>query len=770
MLPWVINLVPTPDEHGSRLLRPVSFSIRDSDTFIDPTNMRVKAGYAKIFSDAEEKFDELPRTRRIAMATGVAGEPLITISSGELHIEKTSHGLQRSVYTTSIEGGIGFNSAMVTAVLRPDVITPAGTPGSPNPLALSVFPGPLLPLPYSGLSGGSFAADSGTILGIEHGPRNMAIYLRFQQHTDSTKYIRFSSQTDELGSSPVIDSSTLFDWSSLHRYTIVWNEVDGNVEVYAHVGTVTQRLFNVPISSIPELPVDYFAKAGGGADVTAIYGQLGPLGDKSSWTNIAVTCDVGYPIVGTIRPGDFITTVNGAEYVAMDTAKDPREVDISVWSTAEESVLADKDSAATTAAGNGSFKITKATSGKTFALYREEPGLLSSDTDGFMIQATLTALDNELEASATGMGIVVSDGTTVFHLQLLDDLERRTIGLLKKDGNPIDLSEYFTPNTDFDWTDLKSFRLVVDPRRNLIRFYSSDDFSTSTMEIPFDRSTLPDAADYSWDTLTPFILVGHTSSLDTSGTLQIKEFKFCHLYQGWDSEDGVSPNLAPTDPIFTRVTSGGSIASMASGELSITAPGGSLDKFHRAADCGIGRGAVIEARVNFTSWRPKSRTGTYLILDDGTHAYALTFLENNAGKFVALSRRTNAGGFQEVGGKDGDAATVSFLMDWTEKHTYRMERIPNEGLKVFLDDETTPRITYPESKTAFLPDAQFSGTPTLAFGQFSTEGATSHWSFVRGFFSRGFEMSFKKNKPDNVLRDELINTQAIIVAHVVDAD
>lgn len=770
MLPWVINLVPTPDEHGSRLLRPVSFSIRDSDTFIDPTNMRVKAGYAKVFSNAEEKFDVLPRTRRIAMAAGVAGEPSITISSGELHIEKTSNDLQRSVYTTSIEAGIGFNSAMVTAVLRPDVITPTGSPGSPNPLAASVFPGPLLPIPYSGLSGGTFAADSGTILGIEHGPRNRAIYLRFQQHADLTKYVRFSSQTDALGTAPIINLSTLFDWTSLHRYTIVWNEVDGNVEVYAHIGTLTQRLFNVAIESLPQLPTDYYAKAGGGADITAIYGQLGPIGDKSSWTNIAVTRDVGYPIVGTIRPGDFNTTVNGAEYVPMDTRIDPREAGISVWATAAESVLADTDDEATTFVGNGIFNIEKPTSAKTFALYREEPGLLASSTDGFMIQATLSAADYELEASSTGMGVIVFDGTTVFHLQLLDDLERRTIGLLKKDGNLIDLSEHFTPATDFDWEDLKSFRFVADPRRNVIRFYSADDPSTSTMEIPFDRSTLPSASDYSWTGLTPFILVGHLSALDTTGTLKIKEFKFCHLYHGWDSEDGVAPNLAPTSPVYTRVTSGGSVASMASGELSITAPGGSLDKFHRAADCGFGRGAVLEARLNITSWRPKSRTGTYVVLDDGIHAYAITFLENNTGKFVALSRRTNAGGFQEVGGKDGDAATVSFLMDWTQKHTYRLERIPNEGIKVFLDDEVEPRITYPESKLAFLPDAQFSGTPTAAFGQFSTEGATSHWSFVRGFFSRGFEMSFKKNKPDSILRDELINTQAIIVAHVVDVD
>jgi hypothetical protein len=72
VLPWVVNIVPTPDQQDSKLLKPVRFSIRDSNTFIDPVNIRVKVGYAKVFSTAEEVFDVLPRTRRVAMEPGLA--------------------------------------------------------------------------------------------------------------------------------------------------------------------------------------------------------------------------------------------------------------------------------------------------------------------------------------------------------------------------------------------------------------------------------------------------------------------------------------------------------------------------------------------------------------------------------------------------------------------------------------------------------------------------------------------------------------------------
>src|SRR5690606_16393038 len=178
----------------------------------------------------------------------------------------------------------------------------------------------------------------------------------------------------------------------------------------------------------------------------------------------------------------------------------------------------------------------------------------------------------------------------------------------------------------------------------------------------------------------------------------------------------------------------------------------------------------VEFGMKIECWRPLSRTGVYLFLDGGLHAYALTFVETSVGKFVALSQRSGLGTFQELVGRDGEASKVSFLLDWTDYHTYRLERIPFEGLRVFVDNEERPRITFPESRLGELPDEQFGGNPKLAFGQFTSEGATSRWLFVRGLFSRGYDISIKKNKPDAVLRSELYKAQALIIAHAQDED
>lgn len=767
--PWIVNLVPAPESSQVKLLKPIRLSIRDSDTHIDPTSIRAVAGYARVCSNASQFFDkQLPATKRFHLYNESGSEPVLSLTDDGVYVEQISLLEERTLYATSIDGGPGYKSVMLTAILKPGQDNAEPGSGGNGPLGPSVFPGGLFPLPFSSGSGGAGGEGSGAVLAIENGPRNKVVYLWFQN--SGTRILRLTSYLTGTEDPPTINLQTNFDWSDFHRYTILWNEVEGYVEVYADSATGDSQVFRVAIADIPEMPSDYYVKVGGAGSLTALYGLVANAPeDNVTISNVAFTSDVGFPVLGTIRPGDFVTSIHSTELVKTTGAVDPREAVVSAWMDTPESLIAARDSAGATAATAGIFTMVKPTVAKTFSIYREEPALLASDTDGFMVQARLHVSPTATDGAATGMGFTIFDGQSVFQVQLFKDPTFNTIGILRKGGSNQDITEHFLPDTNIDWSAGHLFRIVVDPRRSLILFYDGDDLNTPVGEVPFDRANLPSSADFGWTGETPFIALGHTMPTTTSGTFSLYEFSFCHLYQAWDTSDANVPTAA--DPVFTKDTAGAPTDGLTSdGDFQIVATTGDLVQFHRDVEFGAHRGGIIEFRAKIESWRPLTRTGVYVFLDDGLHVYALTFVETSVGKFVALSQRSSLGSFQEVVGRDGNAAKISFLLDWTEYHTYRIERRPFDGVKVYVDDETDPRIAFPESKLGELPDEQFGGTPKLAFGQFTDEGATSRWSFVRGLFSRGYDISFKKNKPDAVLRTELYKTQALIIAHAQDED
>jgi hypothetical protein len=768
--PWIVNLLPKSDAEGVHLLRPVRLSVRDAETFISPDGLQVKLGYAAVHSEAEELFDELPRTHRVSLFPGaISGEPGIAKTSEGIVITKVTSNPERATYATAVDAGVGYPSAMVTAMLRPDVVS-SGIILTTGPLNGSVYPGPLLPLPFSpeptpvvGVNVGS------TVLGLEHGPRGTGAYLWFQI-LGGVKGVRLTG--------PIVDGEATpslfvpFDWTGFHRYTIVWNEAEGYIEVYSDLSGLTYRLFRITIASLALFPSGYYARYASAREVVGLYGQEGEAGDQSTWKNIAVTTDVGYPVMGNVRSGAYQTISEGGELVRMYGTQDPRDAEVSAWFDAPSAMFPNTDPDAFASVVGGTFQMTKTGLGKTFGIYRDEPAFLLSSTEGFMVEAVMSASNTRQDSASTGMGLTIYDGQSVFQLTLFNDFATKTIGLLKRYGSEVSITEQFLPSTPFDWSSGKPFRFVVNPRVGVIQLFDATDMSLPLMNIPLDRAQLPTAVDKGWVGFTPFIAFGHLSIANASGTLSIESLKYGHIYQVWEASSGKVPHHVDTNPTFTATVTGSPspTLTMVDGLFQISAATGATAKIYRQAFFAANRGAALEARLKIASYRPKSRTGTYLILDDGLRSYALTFVENAVGRFVALSKRANIGGFQEIIGKDGEAATLSFILDWTAPHTYRMERRPYDGLYIFLDSEAEHRLFYPENKMSELPDVQFGGTPSIAFGQFSGEGAVSQWDFVRGFFSSGYELSMKKNESDDVLQDQLFGNQAIVVAYAQDQD
>jgi len=758
LAPLITNIAPAANSEQAGLLRPISLTIRDRETYVDLAQLAIKVGYATVHSDATKLFDHLPNTSRVSLFKGAETDGLVDVIDEGILIAKNSSDPQKTVYATKIDvGGNGYPSFMVSALLRRDV-------ESVGPLNSSVYPGLNMPVGFNPGTGGGLSEEdepfTGTVIGIEHGPRGRAAYLWLQEDTIGNRYIRLTSYLRD-DNSPTVNLFASFEWGSDRRFTVLWNEAEGVVEVYA-TSAETILLFRVPITSFPVMPADYYRHSGAG-DIVALYGQEGNPAGRSVWSNIAVTADVGYPILGSIHLSNFVTQILGPEFWKIRGSEDPRTLGAGPWFDQDTSLFGMVDESGYSNVSGSLFRMTKQTIGSTYCLFRREPGLTSSDTDGFMIQADIEAVGMTKQESCSGVGLTVFDGQSVFQILLFeDDVGVKRLGLLRAGGDDFDINDHFV--VEFDWS-TGPFRFVADPRGSFLRFFSMEDLETPLLETSFDRENLPTAADKGWAGEIPFIAMGHVVDTATTGVFVLRDLVCNHFYQGWSAED-TSPGAS--DPAFSVSTTGAPSLTTANGVTTIACGSGELAKYYRQASFSSLRGATVEARMRVTSYRPRTRTGTYLLLDDGSRCFALTFVDSYTGKYAAVSLRNGSGGFQELVGRDGDGALYSFPCDWTQFHTYRMERQVYGGLSIYLDDEVEPRISFPHSKLALLPNPQYGGTPTLAFGQFTTEGGTSEWAFINAFFSRGYEVSIKKNKSDAVLRRELFNTQAIVLATAVD--
>lgn len=768
--PFILNLAPPPDELDFGLTSPIRFSLRDADTYVVPNSVQITVGYAKIRADGSQVFEDvLPRTTRSSTLPGVLSsvEPTIVPVVGGISITKTAAAKQPSVYVTSIDAGSGIPSFLSTAVINPTIVS-NGQPGA--------------------------------LFGVEQGPRNTGVYIIFER-SGGVPRIRMCGPANSIGSrSP--NTIIAFNWTGSHRYIIIWSEVRGKVELY-NVGTTTSLINAENISAFQ--PYDLLSggtpKIGGAGDVTMLYGIEGQIGEQVIIGNVAVTCDVGFPIIGLTRTGEFLTTRRTDETVRY-AGGNPLKADISPWFGPDDRFFVSPDPLGELRVlGNSSVRVTKLTSGDSMAIYREEPSLLKSDTEGFMVEGSFFATPSQVISSKiTGMGFFIFDGQSVFYLGLLTG-NSRTVGLLRGGRDPGVSSSFRLPTSDIDWSSETYLRLVVNPRRGIIDLYGRN-IVTPLLSIPFDRSTLPQASEFGLVGLNPIVAFGHISALATLGSFELARLTYASSYQAYESSDGALPE--DSDPAWTAISGGGSgpgtlpnplfglallgggfgvlpiglyigssttptdLAEIVGGQLEIDTVRGVTHIFSRPLAIDPDRGAVVEVRLQITRHKPHARTGYYVFIDDGVHTYALSFMDTEIGKFVCVPVRSGSG-LIEKAGTEGLSASLSKQIRWDDPHIYRFERRPLDGTYLFIDNEINPSLVILESARIDYPQSQFL-SPTIAFGHFSGEGARSLTDFVRVEVSEGYEISTKKVDATAKLEQDVRNTQAVVVALTRDND
>lgn len=747
--PWIVNMRPAPEEADVGLLRPISFSLRDTESYVNPTSLNIAAGYAKIHGDGAAFFDRVvaSTTRRGLLSPLTNLEPILSLipnpPPGEaVRIKKLSNSSERSTYFTSIpvDNPRAFRSVVVSILIRPVTVSEdALTTGATGP-----------------------------VLGLEMGPRNSAAYAFFKIVSGVKKIMIAGPLVPGVAQTALANVD--YDWSTNQRYSLIWNESRGAVHLFAGNNTL---IASVNISSFPQFNSTTNPRHGTANDYVAVYGIEGLIDEEVEISGIAITDDVGFPLHGVSRPKSFITYLRAADFVRTTPGVDLRKDLVSPWYDDNAVHFEAPDEAGEIKPSQQYLQFARVTANplRSVAVYREEPGFLIVNSHGYCVDLRFFGTNTLKDEESAGMGFVISDGFSVFRIGCFQYNSLRYLGILKVGGDDNLITDQYT--MVYDWSTPGRVRFLVDGKQNRIQVFAGTDLIDPIFERVLNRSEFPAPIDYGWTSLIPFIGLGHFAATQTTGSFYLQEVDFSHYYQSWEAGDGKIPNDGALSIVWTKTVVGTPINNPANPVvdfITIGCDGNDQLVYHRDADTDAFRGASVEFRVEVSSHEKFERTGDAIVIDDGLKSFVLTFTDSEEGKFACIAVRADLASFQEISGFDGDGPKFSFRIDWEQPHDYRMERRPFEGIYVFIDSDLTPSLFVPESLLPELPDTMYS-TPTIAFGHFLTDApSVAKWSYVRTFFSTGFEISFKKNLPDSTLKRDLFGSEAIILVEATDSD
>ena len=737
--PYIVNLLPAEDALNVRVVDPIRFSLKDTLLFLNAGSLRAVVSYAKTRSNGTALFEFLPRTKKTSVFAPVVDvDASFAVIGDGVQITKTSASAQRSVYASAVDigGATSRQSALVTAIIRPDIETNNA---------------------------------QGAVLGLEYGPRNTGVYLFFQV-VAGIKTIRVTGPS--VNGLRIPNVTNIFDWTGLNRYIVFWNEMASPpvLEFYAEVGGLVVPFPTIPISTFqamdPSQPSST-PRLGGNGDIVGIYGQEGAFGDQVTFKNIAVSADVGFPIISGIKRGEFVTTLRPDYLVRLPGDFDPREAPLAPWFDPPTPLFPVQDTAGSIAVLPGKvLQFSKPTAGQAFSVYREEPGILRLAAEAFFLEATIKGVPTTKDAAWAGSGFLFSDTANVYQLSLFDDTMNKRLGLLKRGGVENKQLDHFL-STPLDWSSLVTFRFVADPRRQLLEIFNTTDLRTPIMSVPFDRTKLPVIADYGYAiTDLPFVAFGFPRQSQATGELDVTKLSYCYQYEAYEpARDALLPPAA-NPPWVLGDNAGTAVIGTGTTGLQIATGDGLGQNYSRAMLIDQNRGAVVEFDLEISAHSPNSNTGCLLAFDDGTATYGIGFLEEDSQKFVSFLQ--SAGGplfYQLPHGLDGTGAKFSFILDWTLPHRYRLERHPHDKVEIFVDDEATPRLVIPDRISS--PPVALVGQGVI-FGHQEGKAATSKWRYIRTFSGGGFEVATRKNESIKDLRDELFDTQAVVLVTVSD--
>lgn len=748
------------DPSGVKAIDPIRVSLRNPTSAVNLGSLQMGVGFAQTHAlGSAGRYDQkLPRTRLGSLLSNqLTGVPTCVTNPtfGQL-ITKTSSSPQASVFFTSVDRADGHSkNAMFSTVMQPGV-TAITHIGDPDPFR--------------------------SVIGLENGPANSAVYCTFLNDFDeSNKVVRICGPSVSGVRSP--DIWYPCPWSSnVHQYIIFWNDSRGQVELWLDLNTsgigTAQLIAAIPISEFNTFGAVGTVPAGGANDITAIYGLEGPSSNFAAFVSMALATNVSFPFISGARAGGWRSYLDSDITMSFSGAVDPTRLSRGgAWFIKPSG---DPLGTLSVIKAPAACRLLKKTPSTAYSIYRDEPGFAMTATDGLMVEFEINTQTSGGTGFETGAALQISDGSTLFQLDFFSNGSTFDLGLLLRGGDPGLPSDHLQAAQPIDYR-FRRLRLVIDPRRGVIDLYDTLDLLTPLISWTLERGNLPTTAS------TNLVMGLPVSATAATGFMDIFSFKYSYIYQAWEVRDSLGPTSA--DPPYTSSDTGGSGGplnlsvmpgigffplpyeppsgggggSPGSGSLQadgfqIATTGGEVLTYTRVGLFDANRGAVIEAAFKITKWHPAKRTSVFVVLDDSLKAYMLSFVETDTGKYVCIPMSSGSNGFAEFPSN----GKISAKVDWSQVHTYRLERRPRDGVYLYIDNAPDPALVLLDSARYSFPTTQFHAK-TIGFGHLTDEGATSVWKFARDCFGTGYEISAQVADDESDLRAKLSNARATVV-------
>jgi len=737
--PRINNRQPAPEATGMLLEDDYHLSLRDPDTKIDLTSLRAQVAYSRVNftanlllpeddSSVTEHGNSFVAAFSDAAPTAVpAGvEAVRTLVAGLLDISRGVPGAHRGAQVISSSFSRGPH------MMEVDLLPVAWTTGTETYISN---------VDYTGICAG-----------FVHGPTKRGIFV-FLLDDGFTKSLLISPPDDGSATRPG-SATVAYDWTLGVVLKVVWDDELDTVDVYARdpadPAADSVKVFTASFSGLATFingvalgPVPLGPTA---PEVDELYCFLNldspTVADnlRSDFIRIfehgKLLVNLGNPRAGVfldIRPSDIVK----ADFLAL-----PDKADLPWQSSLQGGDVVQ----VLTPDGVRLDKLEGVANGELLGyLVRDEPSLDFSEGLWLEVELLPSEVDH-LTTESTGIGVQILDGADALVLAYMDNYATKSFGVLQ--AGAAFLATSYAAGAVVDWTIPTRVKLWANPDLDRVDLFVGDDDTPYATGL---LSALPA------DLTSPQIRIGHINAYTgrpVFGKAELRALEYTLNARGYDTVEGVVPDLSALP--WIRTSPGPGSDAVVGGELQLVDAGfgvpGQVRRFHRVIT-GLNPllGLSVEARFSILSYTNEVGTLAALntsievgpVLDDGTEVARLMFVSTAGGTFVYIPGSNPATSLLEVIDQSEEGQAISHPLDFSQVHTYRLEKKPRQHLRLLVDGVEV--ILIPEGEVSLPPTII---GPSVGFGSFGDQKATtSHWRRLVYAVGDGYDIAVRPSVP-----------------------
>jgi len=738
-IPWIGNRHPVPEATGMLLEEDYRFSLRDSLTRIDKTTLRTEVAYSRANFTANLL---LPEDDPAVMEYGNSFVASFSDAGATPAAPEVTRALVAGPLLQLVRPGAG-------AIQGAQVVS--------SPVTDVVQMGEVILRPVTTTSGAStYFTDAnyqGVCAGFVHGPTKKGMFVLLVDD-GFAKTIRISPADDGTGTRPG-SVFVVYDWTLGVAVKTVWNTQLDTVDVYIRDANDVDADATTVYSAVLSAEPSFIAGVALG-DVA-----LGPTDAASDEIFSFVNLDSPTPAdevqsdfirafgygrlllnVGAVLPGVYLET-RPSDIVEADFSELPEDALIP-W---RSELQGGNVGVELTSDGIRVDKLDGTANGDLPGyLARDEPSM--DFLEGVWLEAELLGTEvNHLASGSSGIGVEILDGANALLLAFLDNYATKSVGVLQA-GFPY-LEASYAAGAEVTWDlSAQTIRLWANPDLDRVDVFIGDD---DTPYASGQVSALPA------DATSPQIRIGHVDSFTgrpAFGKVEFRGLRYSTNARGYDAVEAVVPDLAALP--WTRVAPGPGSDAVGGGELQLVDSGfggvGQHRYFWRTVPSySTLLGMSVEARLRISAYQDSTGALNPLnqsvlagpLLDTGSQSVQLRFVSTSAGKFAYIPGSIPDDSRDAVIAQSAAGQAISTPVDFGATHTYRLERKPEQAIRLFVDG--VEKITIPWEDVD-LPGSVFGAG--VGFGSFGGDSATtSHWRRVIYFVGDGYDVAVRPVVP-----------------------